>query len=302
MGTEPKRQHYIPQFIIKRFCKSDGKVYYYDKGNNSIKQKSPKQIFEENNLYKYLYKNEEDPNIIEKDLSKFESDAARLIEPFRKNCSVGLSYDDNESLKYFLFIMMFRSKYMTATYSKDIFNHNKKCNLSAEEMDEFYKQNLGRLVKCRSLEEAITDDKIDKQFIRYAVDIVFGNTDKHLVLFAINGETEFILGDVYPTGMGQIINRFMVPSLTCLVYPISCNRAIALVDTYSELHGKLKQLKIKNIKWYKEPKKFGQGYLIECNYLTDDFVVRINKSIFDGSLDGVCFKNGETTGLPQLNK
>ena len=135
MGTEPKRQHYIPQFIIRKFCKSDGKVYYYDKSNNSINQKWPKQIFEETNLYKYLYNNEEDPNIIEKDLSKFESDAARLIRPFIENCSVGLSYDDNELLKYFLFIMMFRSKYMTATYNKDIFNHNKKCNLSAEEMD-----------------------------------------------------------------------------------------------------------------------------------------------------------------------
>ena len=40
------------------------------------------------------------------------------------------------------------------------------------------------------------DDKIDKQFIHYAVDIVFGNTNKHLALFAINGETEFIFDDL----------------------------------------------------------------------------------------------------------
>ena len=89
-------------------------------------------------------------------------------------------------------------------------------------------------------------------------------------------------------------------SLTCLVYLISYNRAIALVDTYSEFHEKIRQLKVENKNWYEEPERFGQGYLIRCNYLTDEFVIRINRAIFEGSTDGICFRSGRKTGLLEL--
>lgn len=55
---------------------------------------------------------------------------------------------------------------------------------------------------------------------------------------------DFILGDVYPIGIAQPIHSldfFGAMSLTCLVYSISYNRAIALVDTYSEFHEKIRQ-------------------------------------------------------------
>ena len=301
MKNDHVKQHYIPQFIIRNFCKSDGKTYYYDKNKKIIEQKWTNEIFFENNLYKYLYENKEDPNIIEKDLGEFESVAAKLIRPFIENCNVGVDYKNNELIKYFFFIMMFRSKYMTATYNKDEFNHNKKYNLTPGELDEFYKKNLGRLVRCRSLEDAMLNDKIDKQFINYALDVLFGTTNKHLVLFESGENTDFILGDVYPIGIAQPIGFFGIMSLTCLVYPVSYNRAIALVDTYSDFHEKLKQRKVVNQEWYDEPKKFGQGYLIRCNYLSDEFVTRINKSILEGSVEGVCFRSGRKTMLPELD-
>lgn len=303
MKKEHVKQHYIPQFIIKRFCKTDGKTYYYDKSSKKIEQKKSNEIFEEDNLYKYLYENKADPNIIEKDLAEFERIASELIKPFRENDSVGINYENDKMLKYFFFIMMLRSKFMTATYNDAIFKHNKKSGLTAAELDEFYKKNLGRLVKCRSLEEAILDDKIDKQFIRYAINIMLGTADKHLVLFESDVKIDFILGDVYPIGIAQSIHYldfFGAMSLTCLVYPISYNRAIALVDTYSEFHEKIRQLKINNKNWYDVPEKWGQGYLVRCNFLTDEFVSRINKAIFDGSIDGVCFRSGRKTGLLQL--
>lgn len=295
------KQHYIPQFIIRKFCTSDDIVYYYDKKNKNIAKKRSNEIFEEKNLYKYLYENVDDPNIIEKDLAEFESVAAEVIKPFRENYSVSLIYKNNEMLKYFFFIMMFRSKFMTATYNKAILDHNKRTKLSAGELDEFYKQNLGRLVRHRSLEEAVMDKSVNQQFIRYAIDILFGATNKHIVLFESDEKTDFILGDVYPIGLAQLINFFGVMSLTCLIFPISYNRAIALVDTYSEFHDNIKQFKTKNKKWYEEPKKFGEGYLIQCNYLTGGFVNRINKAIFDGSIDGVCFRSGRRTGLLELD-
>lgn len=177
MSNDHIKQHYIPQFIIRKFCKSDGKLYYYNKKNKSIVVKSPNEIFEEKNLYKYKFGSKNDPNIIEKDLAEFERVASEIILPFRENYSVSLNYKNNELLKYFFFIMMFRSKFMTATYNQNIFEHNKKTNLTAEELDEFYKQNLGKLVRHRSLENAVLDKEIinnllDMQLVLYMVLLV----------------------------------------------------------------------------------------------------------------------------------
>ena len=41
------KQHYIPQFIIKNFCKTDKKTYYFDVSNKSLTQKFLNEIFEE---------------------------------------------------------------------------------------------------------------------------------------------------------------------------------------------------------------------------------------------------------------
>lgn len=87
-------------------------------------------------------------------------------------------------------------------------------------------------------------------------------------------------------------------SLTSLIFPISYNRAIALVDTDSEF--RIKQFKVNNKDWYEKPKKFGEGYLIQTKYLTEDLVIKMNEAIFKGSMDGVCFRSGRRTGLSEL--
>lgn len=300
MDNEYIKQHYIPQFVIRGFCKSDSKTYYYDKKSGNIEQKYANEIFEEKYLYKYLFKDCSDPNIIEKDLSEFERVASEIIKKFRENDSIGLNYKDNELLKYFFFVMMLRSKYMTATYNKDIFEHNKKTKLSAAELDEFYKENLGKFAKYRCLDEVLNDNEINKQFICYAISVIFGTTEKHFVLFQSGEKTDFVLGDAYPIGMRQSVNPLDVfnrCALTCLIFPVSYNKAIALVDTYSEFHDNIRYSKIKNKDWYEKPKKFGEGYLIEKKYLTNEYTVAINKSILDGSKDGVCFRSDRRTGL-----
>lgn len=68
MNKDHIKQHYIPQFIIRSFC-NDDKVFYYDKKNKRLVRRWPKEIFEEENLYKYIEYNKEDSNKIEKDLA-----------------------------------------------------------------------------------------------------------------------------------------------------------------------------------------------------------------------------------------
>lgn len=179
------KQHYIPQFIIKNFCKTDKKTYFFDVSNKSITQKFPNDIFEEKYLYEY-------------------------------------SQDKKESI------------------------------------------------------------------------------NKHLVLFECGDKLEFVLGDAYPIALGQKIHPldiFNRMSLVSLIFPISYNRAIGLIDTYDEFHSMFRHSKINNKDWYDEPKKFGTGMLIELKYLNDEDVAYINKSILKNSREGVCFRSERKCGL-----
>lgn len=291
------KQHYIPQFIIKNFCKSDEKTYYYSISNKNATQKLPKEIFEENYLYEYSQDKKENINKIELDLAKFETDVSNAIKPFLTNYSVSVSFEQAEMIKYFFLIMILRSKFMLSTYNKEIleFNQQKFPDITERELDEFYKSNLEKLVNCRTLMDI--DETINTQFIQYAATMLIG---KHLVLFECGDKFEFVLGDAYPIALGQkitpldIFNRM---SLVSLIFPISYNRAIGLVDTYDELHAMLRHFKIENKDWYDEPKKFGTGMLIQLKYLTDEDVAYINKGILKNSREGLCFRSERKCGL-----
>lgn len=291
------KQHYIPQFIIKNFCKSDEKTYYYNISNKNITQKLPKEIFEEDYLYEYSQDKKENINKIELDLSKIERDASNAIKPFLTNHNVSVSFEESEMIKYFFFIMILRSKFMLSSYNKEILEFNQQSfpDITEKELDEFYKNNLEKLVNCRTLMDI--NETINTQFIQYAAMML---VNKHLVLFECGDKLEFVLGDAYPIALGQKIHPldiFNRMSLVSLIFPISYNRAIGLVDTYDEFHSAICQFKIKNKDWYDKPKKFGTGMLIQLKYLTDEGVAHINKGILGNSREGVCFRSERKCGL-----
>ena len=291
------KQHYIPQFIIKNFCKTDKKTYYYSVPNKCITQKFSNDIFEEEYLYEYKQDRKADVNKIELDLARFETDASNAIKPFLTNYNVSISLKDSEMIKYFFLIMILRSKFMLSSYNKAILELNRQSfpDITEKELDEFYKKNLEKLVNCRTLMDI--DETINTQFIQYAVKMLI---NKHLVLFECADKLEFVLGDAYPIAFGQKIHPldiFNQMSLVSFIFPISYNRAIGLVDTYNEFHSALSQYKIRNKDWYDEPKKFGTGILIQLKYLTDEDIAYINNSILKNSREGVCFRSERKCGL-----
>ena len=293
------KQHYIPQFIIRNFCKTDEKTYYYNVSDKSITQKYPNEIFEEKYLYEYLQENNKNTNKIELDLAEFERVASKAIKPFLTKYNIGVSFEETELIKYFFFIMMMRSKRMLSTYNKELLEFNRLSvpNITEKELDEFYKQNLEKLVNCRTLMDIDETKEINIQFIHYAVDML---VTKHLVLFESGDKLEFVLGDAYPIVIGQKIHSldiFNRMSLVSLIFPISYNRAIALIDTNNEFYDKIRQFKLKNKDWYNEPKKFGLGQLIELKYMTDEDVATINNAILQNSRDGICFRSERKCGL-----
>lgn len=291
------KQHYIPRFIIKNFCKTDKKTYFFDVSNKSITQKFPNDIFEEKYLYEYSQDKKESINKIELDLAKFETEVGNVIKQFLTNYSVSVSFEESEMLKYFFFIMILRSKFMLSSHNKEILEFNQQSfpDITEKELDEFYKENLEKLVNCRTLKDI--NETINTQFIQYAAMML---VNKHLVLFKCGDKLEFVLGDAYPIALGQKIHPldiFNRMSLVSLIFPISYNRAIGLIDTYDDFHSMFRHSKINNKDWYDEPKKFGTGILIQLKYLNDEDVAYINKGILNNSREGVCFRSERKCGL-----
>ena len=49
--NNPKRQHYIPRFLLRHFLDKDGQLWIYDKGQEKIYRTTPENVFAINDLY-----------------------------------------------------------------------------------------------------------------------------------------------------------------------------------------------------------------------------------------------------------
>lgn len=103
-----KKQHYIPQFYLKKFSQDGERVYVYDKKTGSkgeIRYQTTLQVAHENNFYNYQTKSGKKENL-EDFFSQIEGDAATAIEE---------AYDkrrlsDNDRGKLALFIAFIYSR------------------------------------------------------------------------------------------------------------------------------------------------------------------------------------------------
>lgn len=85
--TKTKRQHYVPQFLLRKFCDENGKISVYDKKNKKIFKTLPKDICFKDYLYEYetidcKLSNGKHilPNDIENIYAKEEGEYSRLLD------------------------------------------------------------------------------------------------------------------------------------------------------------------------------------------------------------------------------
>lgn len=95
----PKRNHYIPQFIIRNFADSDGKVYCFSRKNDKTYAVTPKNVLLENSLYTLKDEFGRKSTQRETEFSRLESRVARLVNRIIHEVSSGekiisLSEDD----------------------------------------------------------------------------------------------------------------------------------------------------------------------------------------------------------------
>lgn len=112
MKIEPKRHHYIPQFILKNFCYDDNNhLLYFDKQSGEVSSEDTRDVFMVKNLYRDEINNADNPTKIEKDLAVFENEVSRIIkDKFLSGRDIILTLQEDQKLKLFFAIMGFRSK------------------------------------------------------------------------------------------------------------------------------------------------------------------------------------------------
>ena len=232
MRKEPIRHHYIPQFILRNFaCDSDRKVAcYYDKESQSVSKCEIREVFMERNFYRDEINCKDKPVQIEHDLSVYEREVAELIKAkLLDKRKIELTKEEDSMLKLFFAIMSFRNinaKEQFSDKASKEFKDFYKYFQGNEDLEDFWKRNLGHLVKCRSMQDVANHTEIDppiKWFMLRDTHSLFG---KYIVIVEPKEGDGFILGDCYPLVIFGEPNR--IPMYD--VCPISPNRAIIIAS------------------------------------------------------------------------
>ncbi|MBQ7670383.1 MAG: DUF4238 domain-containing protein [Clostridia bacterium] len=293
--NEPVRHHYIPQFILRKFCDDQGFLSYLDKESGRILQKEPKDIFVSRNLYRDEVNYPEDRMKIENAFSAYESEISKLInERILKEKDVIISLDENESLKLFFALMGFRSKRVGDKFSiknsdgSDIIHKLYEKN---GDLTDFWKRNLGHLVNCRSFIQVNDRPDIDEAIKIFMLRDTFGYFGKHFALIESDESSGFVIGDAYPTVIYGVLPNGIREELYSII-PLSPDKALLLICKEADYApadaGRIRPLLLRppcNID--------GTHIKIRTKKLFPEEVKFLNESIFSASESGVAFRNDQ---------
>ena len=295
--NEPKRHHYIPQFIIKNFADNElGFVNYCDKKSGKIRKMPTEEIFMRRDLYRDEVNNPNDPVKIEKDFAKYEFEIAKIInEKILNNDKISLSVEENDSLILFLALLHYRSEHWYKIMNK--IENERSDNIFAsyiknENYIDFWRRNLGHLVNCRSVKEVVNHPNIDDPFKVYIGMDTFGLLGRYLVFADRRGEEDFFLSDAYPLYInGEGDNGVSFPLMT--VFPISPKRMI--ISVVRGVKATPLQVRMFEKSFFSEPflLKDGKTYQFTIRKMYKNEVNTINDGIYNQAKEGFAFIDEE---------
>ena len=231
--NEPIKHHYIPQFILKNFSfDGKGNVNYYDITTQKSTAIDTRYVFMANNLYRDEINTPDYPTKLEHDFAAFEAEVSKIIKnKFLIGDKITLTLEEDAKLRLFLAIMPLRSE-----RTKKQFEESNKCDRKFYKtyqrngnFTDFWKRNLGYIVKCRSIKEVLNHEKIDhpiKVFLRRDTVNILG---MYFAVVECKENAEFIISDCYPLVVNEILPNNL-PIHMYSVYPISPSRAILLIS------------------------------------------------------------------------
>lgn len=230
--NEPKRHHYIPQFILRNFCFDSEHIYYYDKNTEETTVKEPKDVFMSLNLYRDEINHPKNPTAIEKDFARFECEMSEIINGhFFKETDVIITKEDQEKLMLFLALMGFRSKTTSDTFGDHSTEENRQFYSVYQkngDLSDLWKRNLGILVNCRSFKEIIDNPDIDDPVKAFMQRDIYGYFGRYFSVVECREPYEFVIGDAYPTAVfAELTNGNRIEMY--YIFPISPKRVILSV-------------------------------------------------------------------------
>ena len=291
--NEPKRHHYIPQFILKTFS-FDGKghVHYYSKFNGKTSCEEIRNTFMALHLYRDEINSPDFPTVLEHDLARFESDVAQIInQKFLRSNQITLSMEEDSKLRLFFAIMGLRSE-RTRNFFASSMPHSSRSLYANYQHDgdlvTLWKRNLSYAVSCRSIDEILNHPQIDapfKAFLKRDSDYICG------LYFSVAERKdceEFLLSDCYPIVFTGVLPNGL-PLQMYSVFPISPDRVIFMMSNGVE-GAPPKELGFRPLV-AAIPRMNGNGtYTIRVKKLYAEEVKPINDAIYKNAAYGVIFK------------
>jgi len=224
---EPRRHHYIPQFILKNFTDENGQVNFWDIERCKLEKRNTKSVFMDFDMYRDEVNHSENPTIVEKKFAIFENEIATLISAkILRNDEIVLTRREVETLRIFTTLMSFRSKLRMEQYQKNAFNESTRQILLKYQPDgdfeNLWKRELDELAGFRTYEE-ITNSEVIDSIIKQD----FLNDIKGFYLSFVDARGgEFLLSDVYPTL--EIYPTSRANLHLHYLFPLSSNRMMML--------------------------------------------------------------------------
>lgn len=199
MKQEPKRHHYIPQFILRNFQDKNSQVAYWDIEKGKLEKRNTKSVFMNMNMYRDEINHQDNPTSIESTLAVFEKEIAELInKKFLTSNEVVITREELEKLRIFLSLLSFRSNSRMEQYQKNNFNESTRKileNYSLEGFEDLWKREVEELAKCRSYADVESNNVVDP-----IIKTDFFNDLKGMYMTLVDARSgEFLLTDIYPT-------------------------------------------------------------------------------------------------------
>lgn len=297
--NEPKKHHFIPQFIIRRFCDEDCKALYYDTDTQTFSYKRSDEIFMVRNLYRDTINNPENPVKIEDDLAKMEGRVSKTFKKMIEDDDIIISTSEEEEVRLFISIMGTRAKNAFDDFGEDASYEMKafyEPYLKGGSLLDFWKRNLELLVNCRSLNDVLKNPDIDEPIKIFIRRDMVGPTGMYLMIVERRGSEDFILGDSYPiVAEGSSDNGFKLSMY--YICPLSPNRCLMMVSRGVEWA----KMSVSGFKgsFFQPPKgkPFEKTMRIHVQKIYEDGVKRFNKMIYEKAFEGVVFQKKESLAI-----
>ena len=298
MRKEPIRHHYIPQFILRNFaCDNDRNfACYYDKESQSVSEREIREVFMERNFYRDEINCKDKPVQIEHDLSVYEREVAELIKAkFLDKRKIELTKEEDSKLKLFFAIMSFRNINAKEQFSNKLSQESKdfyKCFQENEDFEDFWKRNLGHLVKCRSIQDVESNPEVDPPIKDFMWRDTYGLLGRYVIIVESRAGENFILGDCYPLIIFG--HRRLLPLYD--ISPISPNRAIIFANTEAVAEARDVLMLRPGLFDLPEINENGNCTIVTKRLLLEE-VQFINREIEKNSHTGFIFSKSEQKGL-----